>query len=172
MGAQQRKKLHPVYLEAVPVSLEPGARGTWSLGCQGSPGWTTSRICHKMTKVQRTTAESNKNPCARRTKQRHKSWRKWWVKSLAPIRNRGVVVGRQLGSPDQPAEARSEEGEMEQGDLHMSGSSCHATFPTSQLYPSSYFLTADSPPALWIGNLLTLVPPVLGKTCPELSILC
>lgn len=84
---------------------------------------------------------------------------KWWVKSpAATIRNRGVVVGRQLGSPDQLAEARMEQAEMQQGDLSLSGSSCHVIFPTSQLYPSFYFLTADSPPALWTGNLLTLVP--------------
>ena len=74
-----------------------------------------------------------------------------------------MVAGRQLGSPDQPAEARTEQVEMDQRDLDMPGSSCHATFPTSQLCPSSYFLTADMLPALRIRKLLTLVPPSAGE---------
>lgn len=114
-------------------------------------------------KVQRSTAESNKYPHARQVKQRHKFGKKQWVKNPAAIRNRGMVAGRQLESPDQPTESRTEQAEMDQGDLDMSGSSCHATFPTSQICPSPYFLIADMLPAFRIRMLLTLVPPSAGE---------
>lgn len=114
-------------------------------------------------KVQRSTAESNKYPHAKQMKQRHKFWKKQWVKNPAVLRIRGTVAGRQLESPDQPAEARTEQVEMDKRDLDMPGSSCHAIFPTSQLRPSSYFLTADMLPALRIRKLLTLVPPSAGE---------